>query len=62
MIKGWSKERGKVKDVRSPIPLGLLGKNCKQWAAICRDDYKVLLFRVASLLTFFSTLRISSGN
>ena len=59
MVKGWNKERGWVKDARALISLALLEKNCQQWLIICRAEYEATLFRAASLLTFFGTLRIS---
>ena len=59
MIEGWSKERGRVKDTRAPISPELLESICKQWQALCGDDYEEVFFQAASLLTFFGTVRIS---
>ena len=62
MIEGWSKGRGHVRDVRTPISSALLENICQMWPLICRDAYEAyeaVLFQAASLLTFFSALRIS---
>ena len=57
MIEGWSKEWGRVKDMREPISLELLKCICRQWEVICRDEYEITLFKVASLLTFLAPLK-----
>ena len=59
MLEGWSKERGTARDTRAPISPSLLERVCEQWVLMCRDKYEIRLFHAASLIAFFSFLRIS---
>uniref|UniRef100_A0ABM5GIP4 Uncharacterized protein isoform X2 n=1 Tax=Pogona vitticeps TaxID=103695 RepID=A0ABM5GIP4_9SAUR len=59
MIEGWSRERGKRTDDRTPISPALLSRLCDGWGRICTDRYEESLFRAAALLAFFGAMRIS---
>ena len=59
MIEGWSKERGRVQDNRAPLSPAFLEFICKQWELLCRDEYEIVLFKAASLLTFLVHLGLA---
>ena len=59
MLEGWSRERGRKQDDRTPISPQLLERICGTWVLLCRDSYEIALFKAASLITFFGALRIS---
>uniref|UniRef100_A0ABM5EUS7 Integrase/recombinase xerD homolog n=1 Tax=Pogona vitticeps TaxID=103695 RepID=A0ABM5EUS7_9SAUR len=59
MLEGWSRERGRRKDERTPISPAILSRICDCWGALCRDKYEESLFRAAALLAFFGAMRIS---
>ncbi|XP_078240222.1 integrase/recombinase xerD homolog [Pogona vitticeps] len=59
MIEGWSRERGRSGDDRTPISPGILESLVELWGTICKDGYEKVLFRAASLVAFFGAMRIS---
>ena len=59
MLEGWSRERGRIRDDRTPVSPALLERVCKLWGSLCRDRYEEALFHAAALLAFFGAMRIS---
>ena len=59
MLEGWSRERGRVHDSRTPFSPPLLEQLCDQWESLCRDLYEAALFKAAALIAFFGALRVS---
>ena len=53
MIEGWSKERGSVKDSRSPFSPAILIRLVNTWHTICRDHFEASLFKAAMVIVVF---------
>ena len=61
MREGWSRERGRIQDDRTPISPVLLERLCELWGSLCKDSYVEALFHAAALVAFFGAMRISSS-
>ena len=59
MLEGWAREKGRVRDDRTPISPVILERLGEWWGTVCRDDYERALFQAAALVAFFGAMRIS---
>nr|XP_020646057.1 uncharacterized protein LOC110077393 [Pogona vitticeps] len=59
MLEGWSREKGRIKDDRTPISPAILERLGELWGLVCRDDYEKALLQAAALIAFFGAMRIS---
>ncbi|KAJ7329210.1 hypothetical protein JRQ81_015384 [Phrynocephalus forsythii] len=59
MVEGWSRERGRPRDTRTPISPNMLCRLADVWPRVCSTSYEVALFQAATLVAFFAALRVS---
>ena len=59
MIEGWTKERARIPDNRSPFTPEILVQLSKSWVNICRNNFEISLFRATFLVAFFGALWVS---